>query len=69
MLSLIEKISIGLLTVLVNASNHTKCVSLSNQNVLFNLPLLIYILMNAVKNFTTIHLQLNWIVVFEVVIL
>ena len=62
MLSLIKKILIGLLTVLVNASNHTKCVSLSNQNVLFNLN-------NAVKNFTTIHLQLNWMVVFEVVIL
>ena len=28
----IEKIFIGLLISIVNASNHTKCVSLSNQN-------------------------------------
>ena len=28
---LIKKIFIGLLTVLVNGSNHRKCVSLSNQ--------------------------------------
>ena len=28
---LIKKIFIGLLTGLVNGSNHTKCVSLSNQ--------------------------------------
>ena len=31
MFGLIEKIFIGLLTGLVNGSNHTKCVSLSNQ--------------------------------------
>ena len=31
MLGLIKKIFIGLLTGLVNASNHTKCISLSNQ--------------------------------------
>ena len=31
MFGLIKKIFIGLLTGLVNASNHTKCVSLSNQ--------------------------------------
>ena len=30
-LRLIKKIFIGLLTSLVNESNHTKCVSLSNQ--------------------------------------
>ena len=54
-----------LLINIVNASNHTKCVSLNNQrcvmlsNQRFNLPLLIYILMNTVKNFTTIHLLLN----------
>ena len=28
---LIKKISIGLLTGLVNGSNHTKCISLTNQ--------------------------------------
>ena len=32
MLRLIEKMLIGLLTGLVNGSNHTKPVSLSNQN-------------------------------------
>ena len=31
MFGLIKKIFIGLLTGLVNASNHTKCISLSNQ--------------------------------------
>ena len=31
MFGLIKKIFIGLLTGLVNISNHTKCVSLSNQ--------------------------------------
>ena len=31
MLGLIKKLFIVLLTVLVNGSNHTKCVSLSNQ--------------------------------------
>ena len=31
MFELITKILIGLLTGLVNGSNHTKCVSLSNQ--------------------------------------
>ena len=31
MFGLIKKIFIGLLTGLVNVSNHTKCVSLSNQ--------------------------------------
>ena len=56
---------IGLFTGLVNASNHKKCVSLSNQK--FNLLLLIYILMNTVKNYTTIYLQLNQMDVLEVV--
>ena len=31
MFGLIKKIFIGLLSGIVNASNHTKCVSLSNQ--------------------------------------
>ena len=31
MFGLIKKIFIGLLTGIVNASNHTKCVPLSNQ--------------------------------------
>ena len=54
MFGLIKKIFIGLLTGLV-----TKCVSLRNQKFMFNLLFLIYILMNTVKNFITIHLQLN----------
>ena len=32
MFGLINKVFIGLLTVLVNGSNHTKWISLSNQN-------------------------------------
>ena len=59
MFGLIKKILIGLLAGLVNRSNHTKCVSLRNQNVRFNLLLLVYNLMNTVKNFTTIHFRLN----------
>ena len=50
---------IGLLACLVNGSNHTKCVSLSNQKGKTNPPLLIYILLNIATNFTTIHFQLN----------
>ena len=50
----------GLLISIVNATSHTKCVSLSNQKcitqpTLINLQTLIYILMNTVKNLTTIH--------------
>ena len=44
---------------IVNASNHTKYVSLSNENLKFNILLLIYVLMNTVTNYTTIHLWLN----------
>ena len=51
-------IFIGLLTGIVSPSTHTKWVSLSNKKW-FNLFLLNYILMNAVKNFTTIHFPLN----------
>ena len=60
MFGLIKRMFIGLLTSLVvNASSYTKCVSLSNQNVIFNLLLSIYILTNTVNNFTNIHLQLH----------
>ena len=55
----IKKMFIVLLSSIANASNQTNCVLLSNQNVLFNLPLFIYILMNAVKNFTIIPSELN----------
>ena len=65
MFGIIKKMFIVLLTSLintsniVNASNHTKYVSLSNENLKFNILLLIYVLMNTVTNYTTIHLWLN----------
>ena len=53
MFGLIKKMFIGLLTSLVNASNHARCVFLSNQiQTRFYLLLLIYILTNTVKNYT-----------------
>ena len=62
MLGIIKNMVIVVLTGRVSASNHTKCVSLSNQKCMIqptvNL-LLIYILMNTVKNFTIIHFQLK----------
>ena len=39
-----------LLTSIVSPSNDTNCVSFSNQRCMLNLLLLIYILMNTVKN-------------------
>ena len=68
MLGLIKKIFYGILTGLVDGSNHTKCVSLSNQKYKIQ-PTLIYILMNTVKNFTIIYLQLNQVDLLEVVML
>ena len=59
MFMLIKKTSIGLLTGLINGSYDTNCVSLSNQELRFNLPSLIYIIMNTGKNFITHHLLLN----------
>ena len=59
---------IVLLSSIAYASNHKKCVLLSNQKCEIQ-PTLIYILMNIVKNFTTVHIQLNLIDVLEVVIL
>ena len=53
----ILKTFIRLLTSIVNACNHTKCVSLSKMFIL-NLLLLIYILINTLKDYATIHLQL-----------
>ena len=50
-------------------SNHRKCVSLRNQKSKIQ-PTLINLHPNeTVKNYTTIHLQLSWIDVLEVVIL
>ena len=59
MFGLIKKIVNGLLTGLGNGYYHTKWVLLSNQECLIELTLLIYVLLNTVKNFTTIHLRLN----------
>ena len=58
MIGFIERILIRLLTNIVNASNHTKCICLSNQKGMINLLLLIDILMNKLKDYVTIHLQL-----------
>ena len=58
MFGLIKKMFIVLLSSTVNASNHTKSVSLSNQKCNIQ-PSLIHILMNPVKNFTAIHFRLN----------
>ena len=59
MFRLIKKIFIGLLIGLVNGSNHTKYVLLSNQKCMTKPTLIIYIVMNTIKNPPTIHLRLN----------
>ena len=69
MVGLIKKMLMKSLSSIVNASNHSKCVSLSNQKCVTQPTLITYILMNTVKYFTTIHLQLNYINMLEVVIL
>ena len=40
MFRLVKKVFIGLLSSIVNASNHTKCVSLSSQKCKFQLTLI-----------------------------
>ena len=57
MLGIIKKMFVVLLTSIVNASNHTKYVSLSNQKCKIQ-PSLVN-LHPKVKNYTTIHLQLT----------
>ena len=59
MFGLIKKIFIGLLTGIVSASNHTKCVSLNNQICMTQPTLVDLHLHNTVKNFTNIYLWLN----------
>ena len=54
MFDLVKNIFIALLTGLVNGSNHTKSVLLSNQKRITQ-PTLIYILKNTDKNFAAIH--------------
>ena len=56
MFRFIKEMFIILLTSLVNASSHTKCVSLSNQKCEIQPTLTVK---NTVKNFTTSHLRLN----------
>ena len=56
MFELIKKIFIVLLTSIVNASKHTKCISLSNQKCMIPPTLInLQMNMNTVKNFTTIN--------------
>ena len=57
MLGIIKKVFVVLLTSIVNTSNHTKYVSLSNQKCKIQ-PSLVN-LHPKVKNYTTIHLQLT----------
>ena len=65
----IKKIFIGLLTGIVIGSNIESALLKQSKNAWLNLLSLIYILMNTVSNFTTIHFRLNYIDVLEVVIL
>ena len=57
MLGLIKKTFIGLLTGKVSASNHARCLLLSNQKCMIQAALinLHHNLMNPVNNFTIIH--------------
>ena len=58
MFGLIKKIFIGLLTFLVNRSNHTNCVSLSNQKCIIQ-PTLIKGALSVVRQFLAIENPLN----------
>ena len=59
MLGIILKMFIVLLTNIVNASNHTKFLSLSNQKCEIQPALLNLHPNECSQNYTTIHLQLN----------
>ena len=61
MFGLIKKILIGLLTSLVNGSNHAKGVSLSNQKRIIQPTLINFYPNEYSQEFTIIHLQVNWI--------
>ena len=58
-----------LLTSILNVSNLAKWISLNNQQCMDQPTLLIYTLMNNVKDYITLHLLLIQIDVLEVVIL
>ena len=60
MFGFMKKTFVALLKITVNSSNHTKGVSLSNQQCMIQLFLLTQILMNlSLKGQITIHLQLT----------
>ena len=50
--------SVVLLTSMVNASNHTKCISLSNQQYTIQPTLINLHQINILEDSVTIHLQL-----------
>ena len=56
MFRLINKMVIGLLTSIVNAYNHTKCIFLNNQQCMTQPSLIKIHRMNALKDYVTIHL-------------
>ena len=58
MFGLIKKILIGLLTGIATASNHTKCILLSNQNCEIR-PTFINLQLNEYSQEFHHHLQLN----------
>ena len=58
MFKIIKKIFIVLSNNIVNGSNLKKCVPLTSQKCMTQFTLLFYIVMNTVKNFTNIDLQL-----------
>ena len=59
MFGLIKKIFMGLLTGIVSASSHAKCVLLSNQKCMIKHTLINFHCNGTVKNLTIIHLQLK----------
>ena len=65
---LIKKIFIGLLASIVNAFNHTNCISLNNQQCMAQ-PTLINLQPNQYSQECCYYLWLIWIDVREVAIL
>ena len=57
MFGLIKKVFIVVLSSIVLTIQNVFCDVIKNAR--FNLPILIYILMNTIKNFTIIHIHLN----------
>ena len=59
MFGLIKKMFMGLLISIVNATNHTKCISLSNQKCEIQPTFINTLPKEYSQNFTTIYFQLN----------